>query len=90
MSQARLDVGARLNAARRRQGISVARLAELADLSTDNVRELLNGKRTPTTEVTERLIRVLDLDVKLEKELRGVVAGRWTSSFSGEEVRLDG
>ena len=82
------DLGARLNAARQRQGVSVAALAELTNLSVDNVRELLNGKRTPTPTVTEGLLRVLDLEGEIVDELRAAT-GRWKSSFSGEEVALD-
>jgi plasmid maintenance system antidote protein VapI len=66
----------------------MARLAKLTDLSASNVRELLNGKRTPTQSVAERLIRVLDLDERMAAELLAAT-GRWTSSFSGGEVRLD-
>lgn len=84
------DFGARLNVARQRQGISVVRLAELIDLSADNVRELLNGKRTPTPAVAERLARALDLDEDLTDQVLSVAGGRWTSSFGSGEVHLSG
>ncbi|MDR9450481.1 MAG: helix-turn-helix transcriptional regulator [Acidimicrobiia bacterium] len=82
------DLGARLNAARRRLDVSVRHLAQEMDLSVDNVRELLDGKRTPTPAIADHLIRLLGLEGEIVGELR-TSAGRWTSSFSGEEVNLE-
>ena len=82
------DLGARLNAARQRRNVSVHDLAQQMDLSVDNVRELLNGKRTPTPSIADHLIRLLDLDGEIVEELRATT-GRWTSSFSGDEIDLD-
>lgn len=65
----------------------MARLAGLTELSISHVRELLNGKRSPTPAVARRLARVLKLDAEMADELQSAVSSRWISSFSGDEVR---
>jgi predicted transcriptional regulator len=63
------DLASRLNAARRRAGLSVGTLAKRCDISRATAHELITGKRTPSRAVAGRLIAVLGLDEETAAQL---------------------
>lgn len=83
------DLGARLNAARRKRRLSVAEVAEQCDLSRSTVRDLLSGRRTPTPDVAARLLRVLQPEPATAGELGRLSTSRWLSSSGSGEVRVE-
>lgn len=77
---ARLDAGAALRGARRRARLSQAGLAVLAGTSQASISDIERGRRQPTVELLDRLLR--DCDQKL------AVVSREPSRLDPEDMML--
>ncbi len=83
------DLGAKINKARQRAGLTISELARMLDVSRVVVSDIVSGKRSPTPGIAHRLVQILDLDETIRQDLAELAESTYTSSVLDGTMRLD-
>ena len=84
-----LDLGARLNRARRHRGWSIREMARRCDISRELAHQIFTGKTSPTPDVAERLIDKLGVDMETAPQLRSLPSTQYIAAYGATAIPLD-
>ena len=83
-----LDLGARLNRARRHRGWSIREMARRCNISPELAHQIFTGKTSPSPDLVERLIDKLGVDVATAEQLRSLTTTQYVAAYGATNIPL--